>query len=94
MSLTKKVYFETVLEKGYRLQIPKLIIWQFKMEQNQVLKVSVSPNGIGASTRVFTPKWINKDSIHIPKLTLAILMANKENPNLEGYIFDVTLEPT
>ena len=83
-----------VLEKGNRLQIPKLIIWQFKMEQNQVLKVSVSPKRIWRSPlRVFTPKWINKDAIHIPKLTLA-LMANKENPNLEGNIFDVTLEPT
>jgi hypothetical protein len=30
--------------------------------------------------------------ILIPKLTLS-LMANEENPNLEGYVFDVWLEP-
>jgi hypothetical protein len=37
MPLTEKVTFETMLEKGNRLQIPKLIQWQFKLKQNQVL---------------------------------------------------------
>jgi hypothetical protein len=46
MPLTVKVTFETLLEKGNRLQIPKLIQWQFKMEQNQVLRVGVSPKRI------------------------------------------------
>ena len=46
MPLTVKVTFETLLEKGSRLQIPKLIQWQFKMEQNQVLRVGVSPKRI------------------------------------------------
>jgi hypothetical protein len=36
MPLATRVSFEVVLEKGNRLQIPKLIRWQFKMEQNQV----------------------------------------------------------
>ena len=43
MPLTTKVSFETVLEKGNRLQIPKPIQWQFKIEQTQVLRVGVSP---------------------------------------------------
>jgi hypothetical protein len=48
MPLAQKVTFETVLEKGSRLQIPKLIRWQFKMEQNKVLRVGVSPKRIWA----------------------------------------------
>jgi hypothetical protein len=92
MPLSTKVSFETVLEKGNRLQIPKLILWQFKMEQNQVLKVSVSPKRNWGLYKSFYAKMDKQGRIHIPKLTLA-LMANKENPNLEGYIFDVILEP-
>jgi hypothetical protein len=81
-----------VLEEGYRLQIPKLIQWQFKMEQNQVLSVRVSPKRLLGVYKCFLPKWINRERIFIPKLTLA-LVANRENPNLEGCIFDVWLEP-
>ena len=92
MPLTTKVTFEAVLEKGKRLQIPKLIRWQFKIEQNQVLRVGVSPKGIwGEGPKFFYAKMDKQGRILIPKLTLA-LMANKENPNLEGYIFDVWLE--
>jgi len=93
MPLTVKVSFETVLEKGNRLQIPKLIRWQFKMEQIQVLRVGVSPKRVwGGGPKLFYAKMDKQGRILIPKLTL-VLMANKENPNLEGYIFDVWLEP-
>jgi len=62
MPLTVKVTFETMLEKGSRLQIPKLIQRQFKMEQNQVLRVGVSPKRIWAGgLSFFMPKWINRD---------------------------------
>ena len=92
MPLTTKVSFETVLEKGNRLQIPKLIRWQFKMEQTQVLRVGVSPKRIWGGPKFFYAKMDKQGRILIPKLTLA-LMANEENPNLEGYVFDVWLEP-
>jgi hypothetical protein len=93
MPLTQKVTFETMLEKGSRLQIPKLIQVQFKMEQNQVLRVGVSPKRIwGVGAKFFYAKMDKQGRILIPKLTLA-LIANKENPNLEGYVFDVWLEP-
>ena len=93
MPLTKKVTFETLLEKGSRLQIPKLIQRQFKMEQNQVLRVGVSPKRIwGVGPKFFYAKMDKQRRILIPKLTRA-LMASEENPNLEGYVFDVWLEP-
>jgi bifunctional DNA-binding transcriptional regulator/antitoxin component of YhaV-PrlF toxin-antitoxin module len=92
MPLATRVSFETVLEKGNRLQIPKLIRWQFKMEQNQILNVRVSPKRLLGFNKCFYAKVDKQGRILIPKLMLA-LMANKENPNLEGYIFDVWLEP-
>jgi len=92
MPLTVKVTFETVLEKGNRLQIPKLIQSQFKMEQTQVLRVGVSPKRIWGDPTFFYAKMDKQGRILIPKLTLS-LMANEENPNLEGCIFDVWLEP-
>ncbi len=93
MPLTAKVNFETRLEKGNRLQIPKLIQWQFKMEQNQVIKVQVTPKRLYGDPQHFYAKMDKQGRILIPKLTIAI-MANKENPNLERHIFNVTLEPT
>jgi len=93
MPLTTKVNFQTVLEKGNRVQIPKLIQWQFKMEQNQVLKVSISPKRLWGSHQYFYAKMDKQGRILIPKLTLA-MMTNKEHPNLTGYIFEVWLEPT
>ncbi len=92
MPLTSKVDFETRLEKGNRLQIPKIILWQFKIEQNQVLSVRVSSKRLWAGSKHFYAKMDKQGRILIPKLTL-YTMTNKENPNLEGYIFDVTLEP-
>lgn len=92
MPLTTKISFETVLEVGNKLQIPKLIQLQFKIEQPQVLKVRVSPNRLFGSSKCFYAKPDKQGRILIPKLTLS-MMVNKENPNIEGYIFNVTLEP-
>ena len=81
MPLTTRVSFEMLLEKGNRLQIPKLIQWQFKMEQNQVLRVGVSPKRIWGGPKFFYAKMDKQGRILIPKLMLSI-MVNKENPNL------------
>ena len=63
------------------------------MEQNQVLRVGVSPKRIGGvGPKFFYAKMDKQGRIFIPKLTLA-LVANRENPNLEGCIFGVWLEP-
>jgi hypothetical protein len=41
MPLTEKITFKTTLQKGNRIQVPKLIRWQFKLEPTQTLKVGV-----------------------------------------------------
>jgi hypothetical protein len=92
MPLTEKVSFETMFEKGNKLQIPKLIVWQFKIDQNQVLKVTISPKHLYSVRKSFYAKTDKQGRITIPKITRT-LMAKKENPNLEGYIFGVWLEP-
>jgi len=92
MPLIRDVKFQAVLEKGNRLQVPKLILWQFKMEQNQVLKVGVSPKQLFTGWEYFYAKMDKQGRILIPQLTLAI-MASKEHRNLEGYVFEVALQP-
>jgi UDP-glucose 4-epimerase len=39
MPLAQKVTFKRALQRGNRVQIPKLIRWQFKMETNEVSRV-------------------------------------------------------
>ena len=42
MPLTERVDFKAVLQKGNRVQLPKLVRWRFKLETSQVLKVTVT----------------------------------------------------
>jgi hypothetical protein len=95
MPLTQKVTFKTVLQRGSRVQVPKLVRWQFKMETDQVLKV-----GVGAHTLGIWREWesfygkMGKDGrILIPKLTLALLRSESGKPDLAGYAMEVTIEP-
>jgi hypothetical protein len=45
MPLTGGVEFRAVLQKGNRVQVPKLVRWEFKMEPGQVLKIEVARAG-------------------------------------------------
>ena len=91
MPLTQKVTFKTILQRGNRVQVPKLIRWQFKMETNQVLKVSVNAINLWTGWQFFYAKMGKDGRILIPKLTLPLL--RDEKPNLSGYVMEVTLEP-
>jgi hypothetical protein len=89
--LTEKVTFKTVLQKGNRVQVPRLIRWQFKMETDQVLKVWVNIVDLWTSWQFFYAKMGKDGRILIPKLTLALLKGEKTN--LESYVMEVRLEP-
>ena len=91
MPLTQRVTFKTMLQRGNRIQVPKRVRWQFKMDSEQVLKVSVNV------VRLFTLGWesfyaqMGEDGrITVPRLQRALL--NREQ-SLEGYVMDVILEP-
>lgn len=91
MPLTEIVSFKAVLQKGNRVQVPKLIRWQFKMEPTQVLKVSVTAVDFYSGWQTFYARMGKDGRIVIPKLTMTLLRGEK--PSLAGYVMEVTLEP-
>jgi hypothetical protein len=92
MPLTKKVTFQSTLENCNKVQVPKLIRWQFKMENEQVLKVGINAIDLGRGGQFFYAKMKKDGRIRIPKLTILILQGEK--PSLTGYLMEITLEPT
>lgn len=92
MPLTGRVTFKAMLKKRDLLYVPKLIRWQYKLEPSEVLKVTVSVVGEMGVRESFLGK-IHKDGrIVIPKLQIALLRRNQ--PSLEGFALEVTIEPT
>ena len=89
MPLTQKVTFKTMLQRGNRVQVPKLVRWQFKMETEQVLKVGISTINLWTGWQFFYAKMGKDGRILIPKLALL----RSEKPNLMGYVMEGTLEP-
>ena len=91
MPLTESVSFKAVLQKGSRVQIPRLFRWQYRMEANQVLKVNVRIAGSFVDER-FLARMTRDGRLTIPKLTLKLLQEGKEE-SLEGCVLEVTVEP-
>jgi bifunctional DNA-binding transcriptional regulator/antitoxin component of YhaV-PrlF toxin-antitoxin module len=91
MPLTQKVTFKTMLQRGNRVQVPKLVRWQFKMDTQQVLKVTVDAVNVWSGGQTFYAK-IGKDGrITLPQFQRELLWGRKQN--LTGYVMEVTLEP-
>jgi len=59
--LTERVEFKAVLQKGNRVQLPKLVRWRFKLETSQILKVTVTAVNVFGGWETFYGK-ISKDS--------------------------------
>jgi hypothetical protein len=89
--LNQKVTFQARLEKSSNVQVPKVIRRQFKIEQEQTLKVSVDFLEIGNSCQFFYAKIMKDGRIHIPKVQLMAM--HSQEASLEGQIIEVTLEP-
>ena len=92
MPLTKQVSFKAALQRGNRIQVPKLIRWQFKLEPQQVLKVTVDLEELGYGTEEFYAKMGGDGRIAVPKLMLKLLQGEDEE-SLVGSVFEVKLEP-
>jgi len=93
MPLTQTVTFKTLLQSGNRLQVPKLVRWQFKMDSNQTLKIGLHcPNAYTVTNQSFYSKMSKDGRIFIPRLILAFFQT-KEKRDLRHYVFEVTLEP-
>ena len=91
MPLTQKVSFKTMLQKGNRVQVPKVVRWQFKMESEQVLKVTVNALNVWSGWETFYARMGKDGRITIPKLQRELLRDKEKS--LVGYVMDVTLEP-
>ena len=61
------------------------------METSEVLKVTINVVGLFSNTESFWAKMRKDGRIAVPKLVLALL--KHDEPSLEGYAMEVTLEP-
>ena len=90
MPLTRKVSFKTMLQKGNRVQVPIVVRWQFKIDTEQVLKVTVHAINVFSGWEVFYARMGRDGRINIPKLQRELLRGKEQD--LTGYIMEVTLE--
>jgi len=93
LPLTEKVTFKTMFQKGNRIQVPRRIRWRFKLDSEQVLKVSLSVVGLFTSWESFYAQMGKDGRITVPKIQRALLK-DERTQTLEHYIIKVTLEPT
>jgi hypothetical protein len=91
MPLTESVIFKAALQKGNRVQIPRLFRWQYKMEEDQVLRVNVTIEGSFVDEK-FLVRMTKDGRLSIPKLTLKLLQEGDEK-SLEGSVLEVAVEP-
>lgn len=91
MPLTEKVTFTTQLQMYNTVQIPKLIRWRFKMENNQALKIGVNFLELHKGWQFFYAKIRKDGRITVPKLTLKLISGEAEN--LAGSTIEVMIEP-
>ena len=80
-----------MLQKKNRLQVPKLVRWQYKLDALEVIKVNVSVVGLLGAKESFVAKMQKGGCIVIPKFTVALLKHDKLS--LEGHAMEVSLEP-
>ena len=92
LPLTEKVSFQAMLQRGNRLQVPRVVRWRFKLKCNQVLKVTVSCRDAWPMGEHFFATMSKDGRIVVPKLIISVLAHFK--PSLEGHAFQVTLEPS
>lgn len=91
MPLPQQIEFKTIIQKGNRLQIPKIIREQFKIEANQVFKVEITRLDYVSNWQSFYAKTGKDGRIFIPEIIQLLLQ--KEKPPLTGYIYDVIIQP-
>jgi hypothetical protein len=60
LPLIKKVEFKALLQKENRFRVPKLVRWRYKLEVNEVLKVTVIVPSLWGRRESFLAK-VRKD---------------------------------
>ena len=91
LPLTQKVNFKKKLQRGNRIQIPKLVRWRFKMTSAQVLKVSVTAVNVYTGWQIVYAKMGKDGRITVPRLQRELMRGREQSP--VGYVMDVMLDP-
>ena len=94
LPLTEKVTFKTMFQRGNRIQDPRRVRWRFKLDSEQVLKVSLSVVGLFTGHESFYAQMRKDGRITVPKIQRALLQDKRTQKTLEHHIIQVTLEPT
>ena len=89
--LNQRVTFKVLLQKRRRLQVPRVVRWQFKLETSQVMKVTLSVIGMVGTRESFFGRMHRDGSLVVPPLVVDLL--KRDEPNLDGCALEVTLEP-
>ena len=90
--LTRRVSFTTQLQSGPRIQVPKVVRWEFKLEPNQTLKVGLRCLSTRHWTQYFYARMSKDGRIYVPELVL-LFFKSKELPDLPHCILEVNLQP-
>jgi len=90
--LYESVKFHAKLQKGSRVQVPRMVRWRFKLESYQILEVTVNVVGVWSGFQSFLARMSKDGRIVIPKQTLGLLGQNQFK--IEGRILEVTLAPS
>jgi hypothetical protein len=86
--------FKAVLEKGHRVQVPRIVRWQFKLETSQVLRLTVRTAEPFVEEERFYARMRSDGRITIPKLMRSLLQDSMpEKQSLLGAVLEVQLEP-
>ena len=93
MPLTERVEFKARLQRGNRVQLPKLVRWRFKLETSQTLKVSGIIVNFFGGWETFYARMDKSGRITITKLILKQLGSNRPDISLTGMVMLVRLEP-
>ena len=91
--LTEKVSFSAVLQRGNRVQIPKLVRWRFKMDSSQILKMTALATNVWSGPQFFYARMTPDGRLHIPQLQLRQMQSSRPG-SLVGYVISVTIEPS
>jgi hypothetical protein len=96
LPLVGAVSFKAVLQKGNRVQVPKLVRWEFKLEPTQVLRITVKVEAshFTSVSESFYARISGDGRITVPLLTLGLLRQRGEiDKGLVGRVFEVRIEP-
>ena len=71
--VSEDTWFHATLQRGNRVQVPVLVRWKFRLDPGEVLRVKVSPVGVGFRSVDFFARLQKGGRITVPRLEAEIL---------------------